>query len=46
VTLARSDLEITENVSDTRSYFERTGVLLYAPERGSGTKVKVLEAFA
>jgi glycosyltransferase involved in cell wall biosynthesis len=46
VTLARSDLEIAENVSDTRPYFERTGVLLYAPDRGSGMKVKVLEAFA
>lgn len=44
--LGGSDLEVLENVSDTRSYFERTGVLLYAPERGSGMKVKVLEAFA
>ena len=41
-----SDLEVVENVPDTRCYFERTGVLLYAPERGSGMKVKVLEAFA
>ncbi len=44
--LGCSDLEVVENVSDTRSYFERAGVLLYAPERASGMKVKVLEAFA
>ncbi len=37
---------IEENVADMRPYFERTGVLLYAPERGSGMKVKVLEALA
>jgi glycosyltransferase involved in cell wall biosynthesis len=40
------DIEIAENVPDTQSYFQRTGVLLYAPERGTGMKVKVLEAFA
>jgi len=39
-------VEVAENVPDTRPYFERTTVLLYAPERGSGMKVKVLEAFA
>ena len=44
--LGCSDLEVVENVPDTRCYFERTGVLLYAPDRGSGMKVKVLEAFA
>lgn len=37
---------IEENVPDSRPYFERTGVLLYAPGRGSGTKVKLQEAFA
>jgi len=40
------DLEIAENVCSTRPYFESSSVLLYAPERGSGMKVKVLEAFA
>jgi glycosyltransferase involved in cell wall biosynthesis len=40
------DVTIDENVPDIRPYFERTGVLLYAPERGSGMKVKVMEAFA
>lgn len=44
--VARSDLEIAENVVSTRPYFETTSVLLYAPDRGSGMKVKVLEAFA
>ena len=40
------DVEILENVPDIRPYFQRTGVLLYAPGRGSGMKVKILEAFA
>jgi len=40
------DVEIIENVPDIRSYFEQTGVMLYAPDRGSGMKVKILEAFA
>lgn len=44
--LTMPDLEVAENVSDIRPYFERTGVLLYAPSRGSGMKVKVMEAFA
>ena len=39
------DVMIEENVPDTRPYFERTAVLVYAPVRGSGMKVKVLEAF-
>ena len=44
--LGRSDLDIAENVASARPYFEATSVLLYAPDRGSGMKVKVLEAFA
>jgi glycosyltransferase involved in cell wall biosynthesis len=40
------DVTIEENVPDTRPYFESTGALLYAPSRGSGMKVKVLEALA
>ncbi len=40
------DVSIHENVPDIQPYFERTGVLLYAPSRGSGMKVKVLEAMA
>ncbi len=38
------DVEIIEDVPDTRPYFERTGVLLYAPSRGTGMKIKILEA--
>lgn len=44
--LAIPDVVIDENVPDIRPYFERTGVLLYAPGRGSGMKIKVLEALA
>jgi len=40
------DVEIYENVPDILPYFEATDVMLYAPARGSGMKVKVLEAFA
>jgi len=35
---------IEEDVADVRPCFERTRVLLYAPGRGSGMKIKVLEA--
>jgi glycosyltransferase involved in cell wall biosynthesis len=39
-------VSIYENVPDTVPYFHRAGVFLYAPARGSGMKVKVLEAMA
>ena len=39
------DVSIAENVPDTRPYFEQTAVMLYAPGRGSGMKIKILEAF-
>ena len=42
--LAMPDVTVEENVPDTRPYFERTGVMLYAPGRGSGMKIKILEA--
>jgi glycosyltransferase involved in cell wall biosynthesis len=42
--LALPDVTVEENVPDTRPYFERTAVMLYAPGRGSGMKVKILEA--
>jgi glycosyltransferase involved in cell wall biosynthesis len=38
------DVTIEENVPETRPYFEQTGVMLYAPGRGSGMKIKILEA--
>lgn len=44
--LDRPDVEILENVADARPYFESGGVMLYAPGRGSGIKVKVQEAMA
>ena len=44
--LPQRGVEVEENVPDARPYFENTAVFLYAPERGTGMKVKVLEAFA
>lgn len=40
------DVVVEENVPDMRPYFENTAVMLYAPGRGSGMKIKILEAFA
>jgi glycosyltransferase involved in cell wall biosynthesis len=42
----RPGVTIAENVPDAHPYFERAGVMVYAPGRGSGMKVKVMEAFA
>lgn len=39
-------IEIHENVPQIQPYFDRTSVLLYAPARGSGMKIKILEAMA
>ncbi len=39
-------VSIVENVPDIMPYFYEADVMLYAPTRGSGMKVKVLEAFA
>jgi glycosyltransferase involved in cell wall biosynthesis len=44
--LPQPGVEVFENVPDTRPFFERSSLMLYAPVRGSGMKVKVLEAFA
>lgn len=44
--LSRPDVEIVENVPEIRPYFETGGVMVYAPGRGSGIKVKVQEAMA
>ena len=43
--VGREDIQIEENVPDTLPYFQRAGVMLYAPSQGSGTKVKIQEAF-
>lgn len=40
------DVSIHEDVPDTQPYFAATNVHLYAPSRGSGMKVKVMESFA
>jgi len=40
------DVTIEENVSEIRPYFRNSAILLYAPRRGSGMKIKVLEALA
>lgn len=39
-------VEIHQDVPDVRPFFERGAVFLYAPVRGSGMKIKVLEAMA
>jgi glycosyltransferase involved in cell wall biosynthesis len=40
------NVSVHADVPDAIPYFRGADVLLYAPERGSGMKVKVLEAFA
>ncbi len=40
------DVTIVEDVPDILPYFNQLDVLLYAPPRGTGMKVKILEAFA
>jgi len=37
---------IEENVPEIQPYFEKSAILLYAPSRGTGMKIKVLEALA
>lgn len=40
------DVTFYQDVPDTVPYFREATVMLYAPGRGSGTKVKCLESFA
>ena len=40
------DVTIEENVPSTQPYFESASLLLYAPSRGSGMKIKIQEAMA
>jgi glycosyltransferase involved in cell wall biosynthesis len=42
--LGMPDVTVEENVPEIEPYFRRTGVMLYAPGRGSGMKIKILEA--
>lgn len=44
--VSTNDVEVHENVAEILPYFRRVHVLLYAPEHGSGTKVKVQESMA
>jgi glycosyltransferase involved in cell wall biosynthesis len=44
--LSEPGVSVVEDVADARPYFEQTSIFLYAPPRGTGMKVKVLEAFA
>ncbi len=40
------DLTLRENLAHSTDFFSKTAVLVYAPSRGSGMKVKVMEAMA
>lgn len=42
--LELEDVEILENVPNIKEYFEKSSLILYAPTRGSGIKIKILEA--
>jgi len=42
----RPGMQIIDYVADIAPYFHALDVLLYAPPKGSGMKVKVMEAFA
>jgi glycosyltransferase involved in cell wall biosynthesis len=43
---ARPDLTLAENLADPSEFFSKAAVMVYAPSRGSGMKVKVMEAMA
>lgn len=40
----QKDVMIYENVPDIQPYFEQASVMVYAPSRGSGMKIKILES--
>ena len=40
------DVTIEENLASPEAFFSRTAVLAYAPGRGSGMKIKIMEAMA
>jgi polysaccharide biosynthesis protein PslH len=42
--LTLPDVMVVENVPDMQPYYENMSVMLYAPGRGSGMKIKILEA--
>ena len=43
---SREDLTLTENLAHPADFFSKVAVMVYAPSRGSGMKVKVMEAMA
>ncbi len=44
--MSRPDLTLTENLAHPSDFFSKAAVMVYAPSRGSGMKVKVMEAMA
>lgn len=44
--LNHKNVEIIENVPDIKPFFESASVMVYAPQRGSGMKIKILESLA
>jgi glycosyltransferase involved in cell wall biosynthesis len=43
---SQADLTLAENLSHPSDFFSQAAVMVYAPSRGSGMKVKVMEAMA
>ena len=43
---SRQDLTLAENLAHPSDFFSQASVMVYAPSRGSGMKVKVMEAMA
>lgn len=44
--LSQPDIEVAENLAHPSEFFSKTAVMVYAPSRGSGMKVKVMESMA
>ena len=43
---SQSDLTLAENLTHPSEFFSKAAVMVYAPSRGSGMKVKVMESMA
>ncbi len=43
---SREDLTLAENLAHPSDFFSKVAIMVYAPSRGSGMKVKVMEAMA
>jgi glycosyltransferase involved in cell wall biosynthesis len=43
---SRQDLTLAENLAHPSDFFSKAAVMVYAPSRGSGMKVKVMESMA